>query len=333
MMKKIITIISICLFCAFVYAQENQSQSENESNNQNEVQNQKEFQNHVLTAIGFSALQVEEKDFVLSPSVNAQYMRIKNQGVEAKGPDAIVIGGGYSLDHFTKGLGPEEADNFHGINLMGNVVAGKNSFIAMLASSGEIPFSSIKTLTAGLMYTRNMVNTDNVSFQLGCGIIAGDFGLKIKDFNIYVIPLPLFSFNYHNDIFSAGISVMGLPSLSLTLFPNSLVRFKGNCGIAGFKSVRDLTFDCALVCYPLLNTKAKELISLSAGIMNTVKSSTLKDKTKYDFQYYSVYGEINATFISLRAGYNFDGITRVADEVTGDMYKGLFASVQAMFMF
>jgi len=67
--------------------------------------------------------------------------------------------------------------------------------------------------------------------------------------------------------------------------------------------------------------------------MNSVNSSFLKDKTKYSFQYYSVYGEINASLVKLRAGYNFDGEKRINKDVKGEMYKGLFASVQAMFMF
>lgn len=330
-MKKILLILcTILIFCASLTAQ-NVSDEVEESSAPEEIK--EPFQNHLLTMLGFNSLQIEEEDFVLSPSVNLQYMHLKNEGVESKQPDAIVIGAGYSLNHYTKGLGPDEVSNFHSVNLMGNLAAGKNSYMLMLASEGEVPFYGIKTITAGFMYTRQIVNTDNISFAAGAGIIAGDLGLKIKDFNIYCIPLPLFSFDYHNDYFEGGISMMGLPSASLSLFPKAPVRFKGNCGLAGFSSIRDLTFDCALTGYPLWNTKAKELVSVSAGVMNTVKTSVLKDNTKYSFQYYSVYGEINATFVSLRCGYNFDGEKRIDKEVKGDMYKGLFASAQAMFMF
>ena len=319
-MKKLLLILcTIFVVCASLTAQEEEAA--------------KPFQDHVLTMLGFKALQIEEEDYVLSPSVNLQYMHIKNEGIVSKQPDAIVIGAGYSLDHYTKGLGPDEVANFHGINLMGNVAAGKNSFMVMLASSGEVPFSSINTITAGLMYTRQLVNTDNMSFTAGAGVIAGDLGLKIKDFDIYCVPLPLFSFDYHNDYFAGGVSMMGLPTVSILLFPKAPVRFNGNCGMAGFSSIRDLTFDCALTGYPLWNTKVKELIAVSAGVMNTVKTSVLKDKTKYSYQYYSVYGEINATFVTFRCGYNFNGEKRIDKDVNGDMYKGLFASAQAMFMF
>ena len=334
-MKKIVLVLfTMFVVCAFAGAQEvTEEQNEVSAEQTSSEESQKPFQNHILTLAGFNALQVEEEDFILTPSLNLQYMRIKNKGVESKQPDAIVIGAGYSWDHFTTGLGPDKIDNFHGINLMGNISAGKNSFTAMVASSGEVPFSSFKTITAGLMYTRQIVQTDNISFVFGGGIMAGDFGLKIKDFNIYVIPLPLFSFNYQNDVFAGGISVMGLPSVSLALFPKSMFRLKGSCGMAGFKSVRDVTFDAALVCYPLWYTELKEMVSVSAGVQNKVAGYTLKDKTSYGYQYYSVYGEINATLVSIRAGYNFDGKKRYEGDEVGDMYKGMFATVQAMYMF
>lgn len=329
-MKKLLFILlTAFVFTSFAAAQEDLQENEVSE----KTENQKPFQDHLLTMAGFSALQIDEEDFILSPSVNLQYMHIKNEGVESWQPDAIVIGAGYSMDHLTKGLGPKKADTFHGINLMGNLVAGKNSFIAMVAAGGEEPFSSWKNFSGGLMYTRQLVKNDNISFSAGLGVMAGDLGIKIMNYKLYVIPLPVFSFNYQNDIFEGGISMMGLPSLSLTLFPKSMIRFKGSCGLAGFSSIRDLTFDAALVCYPLINTKVKELVSVSAGVMNNVKSLTLKDKTQYDYQYYSAYGEISATFVVLRAGYNFNGVTRVKNKETGSLYNGLFASAQAMFMF
>ena len=81
------------------------------------------------------------------------------------------------------------------------------------------------------------------------------------------------------------------------------------------------------------NTDAGEVFSFSAGVCNKSTGTMLKDKTKIKYQYYSVYGEISATLLSIRCGYNFDGKTYVNDEVTGDLYKGIFASLQAMYMF
>ena len=118
--KKIILLfIAFSVFCAQFSAQE-LLETEEQENQTSEINNSKEpawekpFQNHVLTALGFQAIQTAEKDFVFTPSVNLQYMRIKSEGVEAKGPDTIMLGAGYSQNIFTAGLGPDNVKQLYG---------------------------------------------------------------------------------------------------------------------------------------------------------------------------------------------------------------------------
>lgn len=344
-MKKIIlAFIAICFLCAFTSAQENSETVKSESVEVADIAetagaeerkdtNIKPFNNHIIPVLGFGALQIEEKDFILTPSVNLQFMRTKSKGVESSQPDAVIIAAGYSQIYFTEGIGPDETKTFHGVNLMGNVISGKNTYMAMVASSGEIPFSDIKTVTGVLLYSRNLVKNENFDFSLGGGLIIADLGIKIKDFDLFFLPLPIFSFTYKNDIVSTTISVMGPPSLQFTLLPKSMVRFKGSCSMAGFSSIRDLGFDCALVYYPLYSKNSNEMLALSAGVNNSSSGIILRDKTSYKYQYYSVYGEINASLVTLRVGYNFNGKTYVDKEESGNMYKGIYGSLQAMYMF
>lgn len=341
MKKLILLFITFSVFCALFSAQEvletdEQTNQSSEINNSEDPAQEKPFQNHVLSALGFQAIQTAEKDFIFTPSVNLQYMRIKSEGVESKQPDAIVIGAGYSQNIFTAPLGKDKVQNIHGVNLMGNLAIGKNSFMAMVASSGEVPFSNIRTVTGMVMYTRQLLDTENFSFLLGGGIVVADLGLKIGDFELFVIPLPVFNFSYTNDYFYGAISMMGLPEISIVLLPKSMYRLNGKLGMAGFSSVRDITFDCALAYYPLYNSEnegIKELLCISAGIMNQASAFKLKDNKSYGYQCYSVYGEVNASFVSVRCGYNFDGKMLVDNEIKKDMYKGMFATVQGMMMF
>ena len=293
---------------------------------------QKLFQNHIISMLGFQALQTGEQDYIFSPSVNLQFMRVKMPGVESAQPDSIAIAAGYSQSYHTEGLGAEEIHQLHGCSLMASVNKDKNSYLAMIASNGQFPFSHIKTVTGVLLYTHQLIKTDNMGFVLGGGLVVGDFELTIKDVDIYFFALPVFRFNYKADFFTGSISLMGPPAIQLTLFPKSMFSFKGSCGIAGVKSIRDLTFDCSLVCYPLIHSQMGEMLSVSAGIMNKVSSTTLRNKTKYTYQYYSAYGEINAVFATVRCGYNFDGKKYVNKDLVADMYEGLFASLNVMFM-
>ena len=285
-----------------------------------------QMKKHVIPALGFRMLQTDEKDFVLSPSAGLHYICVED--MEDPASDGVVLGAGYTLNHYIQPVGPDHVQYTHGINLLGSYTAGKNSFMGMAETDAEIPFSSFQAVTGGVMYTRQLDKTDHVTFALGGGVFVGDLGLKIQDVNIYCLPLPVFSINFKNDIIDASASLVVLPSLSLTFFPEAMVRLKGECAIIGFKSVRDITFDCALVCYPFLRTKAKDMVYFSAGVTNVVSSTVLCDRIKYGFQHYSVYGEVSATFVTLRGGYNFDGTNRINDEAVSPLYKGVFASLR-----
>ncbi len=282
---------------------------------------------HLIPLAGCKYLQTAEDDYLLSPSAGIQIMNIV--------PDsgALSASVNYSLDYYNRGFGDEKIKKLHGINLMGSYSWDKNGVTVMLNSKGEVPFSDVKTLTGIALYTRQIVKTDSFSFVFGGGIAAGDLGKSVKDVNLYALPFPVFSLGYHNDIVSTSLSFMGTPGFNLVLFPEAIVRFDGTVALAGFDSAKDLTFDCALKAYPFKNTAAGEVISFAAGVSNTIETYKLANKDEYGFQYYSAYGELNATFLTLRCGYNFNGSKIFNKEVKGDMYNGIFASVSAMFFF
>lgn len=352
MKKIIILLLLISFFSGLLTAQEDEGgmelqksqlsqeaqeelTSQNSQNAQASQDSQKIAHTHFVPSAGFQALQIEEKDFVFTPSAGLQFVRSKNRLVESKHPDLIAVGINYSQNYCTTGLGPQRIKQIHGCSLMGSLANKKDSFVGMLASSGEVPFSHIKTVTGALLYTHQFIKSEHVTFTLGGGLVVGDFGINIKGYDLYFFALPVFNFSYSNNIFTTSISLMGPPSVSLTLFPKAMFRVKASAGLAGFKSIRDLTFDCALVYYPLTfaSEGMKELLTISAGVTNKHASYILKNNTKYSLQYYSVYGEVNASLVTVRCGYNFDGRKFINLQPDGEMYKGLFASLSAIYMF
>ena len=291
-----------------------------------------DFKNHVMTMAGFDAVQVDDEDFVLSPSARLQFMRIKQKDVVSPLPDMMSLSAGYSQKYFTAGLGPDKVNSIHACNFMGMVAKEKNSGMLMLMSSGEVPFSSMKSTIGIAMYNHKMIEDEHHNFSLGVGVIAGEFHIKQWDFTFYVFPLPTFSYTYKDDSIRATIAVQGPPTISVTLFPEAMVNFTGSVGMAGVDSIRDITFDCAMVVHPLFYTD-KNFISVSAGIMNSKDTTVLKDKKEYAMQYYTVYGEIDAMLAKLRCGYHFNGKSYVDDDEVGNLKNGLFASINVMCMF
>lgn len=282
---------------------------------------------NVIPFAGCKYLQTAEEDYLLSPSAGIQIMSVvSDSGV-------LSTSANYSMNYYNRGFGEEKVKYLHGINLTGSYNWDKNGVTVVLGSNGEVPFSDIKTMMGLALYTRQIVKTESFSFVFGGGIMAGDLDRSIRGVNIYAIPFPVFSLNYHNDFVATSLAFMGEPSFSLELFPKSIVRFDGKVSLVGFDSVKDIAFDCAIRAYPFNNTALGEIISIAAGVLNTKETYKLANKDEYGFQYYSAYGELNATFLTLRCGYNFNGSKIFNKEVKGDMYNGIFASVSAMFFF
>ena len=339
-MKRVFVFVGIIFFaCTLVNAQENVSENleesvqvADESQEKNEEE-KKDFRNFIIPSLDFNVLQIGEKDFCFSPVASLQFMRIKNSEVISSQPDSILLSASYAPTIFNNGIGDDEVKMLHSLSFVGSVGFNKNLLMALVSSNGEIPFSDIRSVIGGLLYSRDLIKTDKLSFSLGAGIVFGDFDLNIKGFDIYVIPLPLFSLNYYSNICDLSLSLMGPPSFRFTFFPKKMFRFKGSLGIMNFDSIRDLTFDFAFVCYPLNKTSAGDFLSIALGIMNDETSFVLKDKKEYGWQHYSVYAELDASLVSFKAGYNFNGKNLIDEEAVSDLYKGIFATIHAMYFF
>ena len=296
----------------------------------------KEFTFNVIPVLGFDMLQLEKESFVLTPSGTLQFMRRKDASSTSRQPDVIAAGASYSQSIFTKKIEGYDERQFHSMSVFAQVAAGKNNFMMQLALSGAKPFDSYKNFNGVLMYGRQLIKTDSITFTAGGGIIAADLGLKIGSFEPFVIPLPLLQFAYNSEYFNASFDWIGLPSVSLTLLPHKMFRFKGSCSLGGFDLPSDLKFDCAVCCYPLTKTKMGDFMSISAGITNSQKGFKIDNKNSLKYQYYSAYGELSLTLITLRAGYAFGGkqtLTAGDEKFKKDYDGGVFATIQAMYMF
>ena len=336
--KKVFTTLVIFGITAFtVSAQES---GENNSEQISEASTvdapEKEFKFNVIPVVGFDMLQLEKESFILTPSGTLQFMRTKNASSTSKQPDMIAGGASYSQSIFTKKIEGYDERQFHSISVFSQVVAGKNTFLLQLAMSGAKPFGSYKNLNGALMYSRQFIKTDSISLSAGGGVIAADMGLKIGGVELFVIPLPLLQFAYTSEYFNAGFDWVGLPSVNFTLLPHKMFRFKGSCSLGGFDLPADLKFDCAVCCYPLTKTKMGDFMSISAGITNSQKGFKIDNDNSLKYQYYSVYGELGLTLVTLRAGYAFGGkqtLTVKKDKFKKDYDGGIFATIQAMYMF
>ncbi|MBO7638093.1 MAG: hypothetical protein J6S91_03865 [Treponema sp.] len=296
----------------------------------------KDYDFDLIPTIKSEMLQLGEENYLLSPSGSLQLMWTKSEESDSKAPDKITGKVSYSEDIFTKGIEGYDEKLFHGLGLFGKVVCGKNSFLLKVDGRGANPFGSYKNFEGLLMYGRQLVKTDSINLTLGGGLAATDTGINIKGVNLFVVPMPMVYFNYSGEILEAEFEFIGLPSLRFTLLPQNMFRLIGNCSLAGFDLPTDLRFDCAISCFPLKEGPMKDYLSISAGISNNVNKFRIDTDNSLKHQYYCAYGEINATAISIRAGYAFSGkeiLSANGEKTKRDYEGGFYASIQGMYKF
>ncbi|MCR5063073.1 MAG: hypothetical protein K6A89_07275, partial [Treponema sp.] len=307
--------------------------SENSSDTlmENEEEVKEEKTTMFAPMLSFDLFQESPEAFILTPGIAFQFAKTKPEDSDSKEPDAIVLGASYSQNIFTCGIADTSSYNIFNLSIMGSLVLKRHQLMFMGSTSGETIFKDLSTSMGLLGYTYQFIKTDHVNFQLGLGVAAMGAGVEIGEITLYAIPLPMLNLSYNSKIFNGALSYMGSPSLDVVLFPKSMFRLKGSCTVGGFSSISDIGFDCSVACYPFVKT-AGDFLSVSAGVCTNGSSYVYGDKNKLTYISYCAYGEINASALIIRAGWNFTG-EKIINKEKNPYNGGLFLKVQAMYAF
>ncbi len=295
-----------------------------------------EYKWFTIPGAGFNMLQLENENFLFNPSVSLQLMGRKNKTSVSKSPDFISFRFSYGLDTFSKGIPRFDEKNYHHINAFSRIASGKDAFLFLVGSNAINPFSSYKNFAGVLMYSREIIKNDSVTFTVGGGLAATDFGVQVWGLDVFVVPLPMVHFSYKSEYFNTFIDWSGLPITQFVLLPKNMFRMNGQFSLVGIDLPVDLKFDFSLRCYPFMNGPLKDGMYISAGLSNNFAKFRIDTEKDFRYQYYCAYGEISVTTISLRAGYNFAGkqIYVLNGESTTSPYEsGFFLSLQGMYFF
>ena len=269
-------------------------------NAQEKSQRESEF--NFIPQINFGILQIENDTFLYSPSGNLQFKYQKNENSEKKGPDVIAGSLSYGQDFFLEKAYGYEDNLYHKLGLFGKIVSG----------------------------------TDSTQLDIGGGLAATDTGLVLGGLDIFVVPLPMIHFSYKNHIIDTELEWIGLPDGKFTLFPQSMLRICSNFALAGFDLPFDIQGDIALCLFPFRTGFLKDLASISAGASHEVKKFRIDTKNSFKYDYFTAYGQLSITALTLRGGYAFGGrkIFRGKDSKKIQNYDGgFFATIQAMYKF
>ncbi len=297
---------------------------------------QKAFKFNIIPQLDFGMLQLEENTFMLSPSGNFQFKYQKEEGTLIKGPDVIAGSLSYGQDFFSNDYSIMGEKHFHKLGLFGKVVSGKNTFLLKLDDRGAKPFESYKNFEGLLFYARKIIDSETTSLDIGGGLAATDTGIVLGGLDIFIVPLPMIHFSYKNQIIDAEAEWIGMPDAIITFFPESMFRVRGSFALAGFDLPKDIMGDLALCCYPFRDGFLKDLVSISAGVTHEVKKLRIDTENSLKYDYFTAYGQLSITALTIRGGYAFGGRQTFRGEgckITKDYNGGFFATVQAMYKF
>lgn len=306
------------------------------SNLNAQKKSQKEFKLNIIPQLDFCMLQLEKNTFMFSPSGNFQFKYQKEESASIKGPDIIAGSLSYGQDFFSNDYSVMGEKHFHKLGVFGKVVSGKNVFLLKVDDRGARPFESYKNFEGLCFYARTIIDTESTQLDIGGGLAATDTGIVLAGLDIFFVPLPMIHFSYKNQIVDAEMEWIGLLDAIITLFPQSMFRVRSSFALAGFDLPKDIMGDLALCCYPFRDGFLKDLAFVSAGVTHEVKKLRIDTETSLKYDYFTAYGQLSITALTVRAGYAFGGrqTFRGKDcKITKDYDGGFFATIQAMYKF
>lgn len=291
---------------------------------------------NVIPQLDFGILQLEEDSYIYSPAGSLGFKYTKNEDSVFDGPDVIAGSLSYGQDIFSKEISAYEEKNFHKLGAFGKVVTGKNTFLLKVDGRGAHPFESYKNFEGLLFYARKIIDTDSAQLDIGGGLAATDTGIVLGGLDIFLVPLPMIHFSYKNQIIDAEMEWIGMPDAIITLFPQSIFRIHGTFALAGFDLPTDVMGDLALCCYPFRDGFLKDIASVLIGASHEVKKFRINMENSLKYDYFTAYGQLSITALTVRGGYAFNGrkAFRTKEEKTSSDYDGgFFLTLQAIYKF
>ena len=296
----------------------------------------KDFSFNIIPQIDFSMLQLERNAFMLSSSGNFQFKYQREDDATIKGPDVIAGSFSYGQDFFSNDYSIMGQKRFHKLGFFCKVITGKNTLLLKVDDRGAKPFESYKNFEGLCFYARKIIDNDSTQLDLGGGLAATDTGIVLGDLDIFIVPLPMIHFSYKNQFINAEMEWIGMPDAIITFFPQSMFRIHSSFALAGFDLPKDVMADLALCCYTFRDGFLKDLVSVSVGATHEVKKLRINTENSLKYDYFTAYGQLSITALTIRGGYAFGGRQTIRgkdSKVTKDYDGGFFATVQAMYKF
>jgi hypothetical protein len=301
-----------------------------------------------IGAISFA----EEKDIRIVPILNYDFFSVEQQEYHLPGGSLILLKGDHSpsweekpdnlmIGTIYKSAVINEAplgypSVFHYIDLIAERKINRHFIQGLITSYSDKPFyGGLHTTYSQIGYGYELIRKEKINLTLGLALGISDYGFDFPNGGTWpLLPSPVINFNFNSRIVNLSFT---WPELKMTLVPENRFRMTSTVklDIYKFRDMYDMQFD-AILWYRFFNKDFAygDFAGIGLGIKNSGIDFTLSEKGKfYDMNYYSVFGVLDASLLTISGGYIF--YSRELYEINNNKPtgKGWFISVQALYQF
>jgi hypothetical protein len=225
--------------------------------------------------------------------------------------------------------------NYHNIDFLFDGRMERHQFLAIFNADSDKPVAGgLHTFSAAIGWGYELLRHTGISFILGAAIAMNDFGIDLPNGEpLPVLPLPLARVTFKTEWLAGSFDFLTELTLQLTIAPNQRIRLTIEA-MSNFQNV----LGEGILWYRLFSREhpLEDFAGIGIGIKNGgygFNLSEVRGKT-FEYQYTSVFGVLDMSFVKASAGYIFDS-REIYDrgDITKNAGKGYFVSVFGAYQF
>jgi hypothetical protein len=298
----------------------------------------------------------EDEGVKIIPLLNYEFISLENQQYHAPGGGLILLNGNQkpSLSekrdtllagmlykpYIIKEILPGYSELYHEVDFIIERRTGNHLIQGVFTAYSDKPvYGGFHTTTTKIGYGYELIRKENWNLTVGLSLVIGDLGIDLPNGALWpFLPLPLGRLEFNSSIINF---LYDDPEIQFTLFPENRVRMTGYArwDTYSFHDIHDLKFN-SILWYRFFDKShtAGDFLGIGMGIQNVGQNNGAdfalgeKDK-KYDINYYSVFGIVDAGLFKLSGGYIFYSREVYDADYSRPTGKGFFIKLEMLYPF
>ena len=298
----------------------------------------------------------EDEGVRLIPMLNYDFVSLENQKIHAPGGGLILLNGDqepplsdkynnlmvglFYKPYVLKEVFPGYSELYNDIDFIVERKIGSHLIQGIFSTFSDKPVhGGFQTTYTSIGYGHELIKKEKINLTLGLALGAGDFGINLPNGSIWpLLPMPIIRLNLRSQIINLALD---FPEFKFTLLPESRVRMTGtvHLDVYKFHDIHDFKFN-SILWYRFFDKSfvAGDFLGVGLGVQNTGQNDgtdfVLGEKgKKYDINYYSVFGIVDAGLLKLSGGYIFYGREVYDADYSRLTGNGFFVKVEMLYQF